>query len=178
MKRFCYVALLLFLIAGCTQAPTKPTATAPSHQGSSSWQEKTDAGVEHYQLAMGQTGSGGSPFQRVDAIYPSSLLASCPAPVDIEAQVIVDTDGKTSEVRMAGEAQADAERKLFMQAVREALKQWEFNPLVIRYWTADANGEQHDAKSETRPFSLNYSFHFECRDGRAVTRTEDREAGG
>lgn len=178
MKRSCCVALWLFLAAGCTQMPTKQAVPTPANQGSSNWHETADAGMAHYHLAMGQTASGGSPFQRVDAVYPPSLLARCPEPVDIDAQVIVGTDGKASEVRMAGEAQADAERQLFMQAVREALKQWEFNPLTIRYWTADANGEQHDANSETKPFSLNYTFHFECRDGHAVTRAEDRKAGG
>jgi hypothetical protein len=158
--------------------PTKPVAPSAANQGSSNWHEKADAGTAHYQLAMGQTASGGSPFQRVDATYPPSLLARCPEPVNIDAQVIVDTDGKASEVRMAGEAQADEEHRLFMRAVRDAIKQWEFNPLVIRYWTADAKGEQHYANSETKPFSLNYTFHFECRDGHAVTRAEDRKAGG
>ncbi|BDU18892.1 hypothetical protein DYGSA30_03490 [Dyella sp. GSA-30] len=97
-------------------------------------------------------------------------------PVDVDALLIVDTDGKVDEVRVADETQADAAHKLFISATREAAKQWQFNPLTIRYWTADANGEQHETGSETRPFSLRYTFHFECRDGRAITHTADRPA--
>jgi hypothetical protein len=174
---FIFAVALALLLGACTQTPTKPMA-GPVNQGNTSWREKADKGTAHYQLAMGQVASGGSPFQRVDPIYPAALLANCPAPVDVDVLVIVDTDGKVDEVRVADEAQADDERKPFIAAAREAAKQWQFNPLTIRYWTADANGEQHETSSETRPFSLGYTFHFECRDGRAVTHAVDHPAHG
>jgi hypothetical protein len=171
------VAAIALLLGACSQTPAKPDAP-PARHGDTSRHEKVEKDTVHYQLAMGQVASGGSPFQRIDPTYPASLLPRCPAPVDIDASLIVDTDGKVEEVRVADEAQADAERKLFIAAARDAAKQWQFNPLTIRYWTADANGEQHETSSETKPFSLGYTFHFECRDGRAVTHVAQSQVHG
>jgi len=168
-------AAIALLLGACAQAASR-SASVPANHGNTSWHEKVDKDTLHYQLAMGQVASGGSPYQRVDPRYPPSLLPRCPKPVDVDALLIVDTEGKVDEVRVADETQADAERKLFISAAREAAKQWQFIPLTIRYWTADANGEQHETSSEIRPFSLRYTFHFECRDGRAITHTADRPA--
>ena len=168
-------AAIALLLGACAQTASR-SASVPANHGNTSWHEKVDKDTLHYQLAMGQVASGGSPYQRVDPRYPPSLLPRCPKPVDVDALLIVDTEGKVDEVRVADETQADAERKLFISAAREAAKQWQFNPLTIRYWTADANGEQHETSSEIRPFSLRYTFHFECRDGRAITHTADRPA--
>jgi hypothetical protein len=175
--RILSAAAIALLLGACAQTPNR-SDSAPANQGNTSWREKVDKDTLHYQLAMGQVASGGSPFQRVDPIYPPSLLPRCLEPVDVDALLIVDTDGKVDEVRVADETQADAERKLFISATREAAKQWQFNPLIIRSWTADANGEQHETSSETRPFSLGYTFHFECRDGRAITHAADHPARG
>jgi len=175
--RIIVAATVVLSIGGCTQTPTRPAAI-PANHGNTSWHEKGDQNTVHYQLAMGQVASGGTPFQRVDPVYPPSVLPHCPAPVDVDVLVIIDTDGKVDEVRVADEAQADAERKLFIAATREAAKQWRFNPLTIRYWTADANGDQHETSSETKPFSLGYTFHFECRGGHAVTHAVDHPAHG
>lgn len=170
-------AAMVLLLGACAQIPTRP-ASALANQGNTSWHEKVDNNTAHYQLAMGQVASGGSPFQRVDPMYPPSLLSRCLEPVDIDALLIVGTDGKVDDVRVTDETQANAERKLFIFATREAAKQWQFNPLTIRYWTADANGEPHETSSETRPFSLGYTFHFECRDGRAITHAAVHPAQG
>ena len=171
--RITAAAAIALLLSACTQTPIKPV---PANHGDASWHEKADEGMVHYQLAMGQVASGGTPFQRVDPVYPPSLLPHCPAPVDVDVLVIVDTKGRVDEVRVTDEALADTERKLFISATREAAKLWQFNPLTIRYWTADANGEQHETSSETKPFSLGYTFHFECRDGRAITHAAEPPA--
>jgi hypothetical protein len=176
-RRIFFSAAIVLLLGACAQTPGR-LASVPANHGNTSWHEKVDKDTLHYQLAMGQVASGGSPYQRVDPKYPPSLLPRCPEPVDVDALLIVDTEGKVGEVRVADETQANAERKLFIFATREAAKQWQFNPLTIRYWTADANGEPHETSSETRPFSLGYTFHFECRDGRAITHAAVHPAQG
>lgn len=174
--RIPFWAAIALLLGACAQTSTRPAATV--NHGNSSRREKADKVTVHDQLAMGQVASGGVPFRRVDPIYPPSLLPHCPEPVDIDALLIVGADGRVDEVRVTDETQANAERKLFIFAIREAAKQWQFDPLTIRYWTADANGEQHETGSETRPFSLGYTFHFECRDGRAITHADDHPVQG
>jgi hypothetical protein len=159
---------LLVLLAGCTTPrpipPPPPTGDAP-------WRQVAAPGTVRYQLAMGDVSSGGTPFKRVAPIYPASLLTACPPPQDVSALLVVGDKGAVSEVRVAGEAQADAGRRAFIAAVRTAAMQWEFNPLTINHWAADSHGESHVVDSETKPFSLNYVFRFECHAGKAAVST-------
>ena len=167
MVRISFGSLLVWL-AGCVA--NKPLPTPPA-TGEASWHEVAEPGTEHYQLAMGEVSSGATPFKRVTPTYPASLLSTCPPPQDVQAMLIVDDKGAVSEVRVAGEAQADAGRRAFIAAVRAAALQWEFNPLTIDRWAADAEGESHVVESETKPFSLDYVFHFECHAGKAAVST-------
>ncbi|PWK92362.1 hypothetical protein [Fulvimonas soli] len=155
------------LLAGCAGVARPPAAPPP--EGSASYRVAPDAAMAHYQLALGQVSSGAAPFRRVAPVYPPEQWAACPPPVEVPALLIVDEAGKVGEVRVAGEAQADPARRAFIAATRAAALQWEFQPLRIERWAADANGDSHVVDSDTRPFSLAYVFRFECRAGRAVT---------
>ncbi|MGN6327936.1 MAG: hypothetical protein ACTHL5_03225 [Rhodanobacter sp.] len=157
---------LLVLLAGCATSP--PPVPPPPPTGDASWRQVAAPGTVRYQLAMGDVSSGGTPFKRVAPIYPASLLAACPPPQEVQALLIVGDKGAVSEVRVADEAQADASRRAFIAAVRTAAMQWEFNPLTINHWAADGHGDSHVVDSETKPFSLNYVFRFECHAGKAA----------
>jgi hypothetical protein len=159
---------LLVLLAGCMA--TKPSPPPPA-TGDASWREMAAPGTVRYQLAMGDVSSGGTPFKRVTPTYPDSLLATCPPPQEVPALLIVDGKGEVGEVRVADEADTDAGRRAFIAAVRAAAMQWEFNPLTINHWAADNGGNSHVVDSETKPFSLNYVFHFECHAGKAAVST-------
>ncbi|SFR93965.1 hypothetical protein SAMN05216570_0912 [Dyella sp. OK004] len=135
-------------------------------------------GTQRYELAMGDVSSGAAPFHRVAPVYPPSLLASCPSPVDVQALLVVNQAGKVDDVRVADEATADTARRLYIDAVRVAARQWDFSPLLITHWAANANGESHVVDSETRRFSLTYAFHFECHGGRAEVSTSDAPPAG
>jgi len=124
--------------------------------------------MARYQLAMGDMSSGAMPFQRVTPTYPVGQLATCPPPQEVQAQLIVDQAGKVGEVRVVDETQADASRHQFIAAVRVAALQWQFSPLQIDHWAADADGNSHVVDSETKPFSLSYVFRFECHEGKSV----------
>jgi len=52
--------------------------------------------------------------------------------------------------------------------VRAAVMQWQFAPLRIAHWAADADGNTHEVDSTSKPFSLLYAFRFECHAGKAT----------
>ena len=128
-------------------------------------------GTMRYQLALGEVSSGGTPFQRVTPVYPPELLADCPPPQEVPALLVVNGAGKVGEVRVTDETQADTGRRAFIASVRVAALQWQFNPLQINRWAADANGNSHVVDSATKPFSLAYVFRFACHAGKATVST-------
>ncbi|WP_266151057.1 hypothetical protein [Dyella halodurans] len=137
--------------------------------GETSYRERATAGMQHYQLALGEISAGATPLLHPAPVYPPALLAARLPPQEVEALLVVDTEGKVNDVRIADEAQADPQQRLFAQAVRTAAEQWTFEPLRISRWAADANGNPHEVDSEARPFSLHYVFHFAWKDGKPVT---------
>jgi hypothetical protein len=161
----------LSMLAGCATTPHKASPT-PSATGEASWRPVSVHGMVRYQLAMGEVSSGAAPIRRVTPIYPAGQLAACPPPQEVQALLIVDQAGKVSEVRVPDEAQADANRRPFIAAVRLAALKWQFNPLQVGRWAADANGNSHVVDEETKPFSLDYEFRFECHAGQPSVSTE------
>ncbi|MEY2116992.1 hypothetical protein [Rhodanobacter sp. FW106-PBR-R2A-1-13] len=157
--------VLLLLLAGCVTPRHPPPSPA---SGDASWRRVVPPGTVRYQLALGEVSSGAALLKRVTPVYPPGQLASCPPPQEVPALLIVDGLGRVDEVRVADEAQADAGRRAFIDAVRAAALQWQFSPLTISRWAADADGNSHVVDSGTKPFSLAYVFRFECRAGRPM----------
>jgi hypothetical protein len=100
-------------------------------------------------------------------VYPSARLAACAPVVEVTARLIVDQAGKVSEVRPGNAASAQTDLAPYLDATRDAALQWQFNPLQINRWAADANGQSHVVDSRTEPFSLDYLFRFTCHAGKA-----------
>lgn len=150
----------------------------PQPQGDASWTKVESPGTRHYQLALGELSSGADPINRAAPTYPPTLLNACPAPVHVQATLIVDEAGKVSAVRVTNEAQATVDRHRFINAVRSAARQWTFEPLQIERWAADANGDSHEVDSQTKPFSLNYLFSFSCSAGKGQVSRGAVGAGG
>ncbi|HEV2682101.1 MAG TPA: hypothetical protein VGV14_16470 [Rhodanobacter sp.] len=162
--RYAGFGLMLMLVGCVTPEHILP---APA-KGDASWRLVVPKDTVRYQLAMGEISSGGTPIQRVAPIYPGDQLAACPPPQEVPATLIVDQAGKVDEVRVADEASAGANRRAFVTAVRVAARQWQFDPLQINHWAADADGNSHVVDSETKPFSQTYVFRFECHDGKST----------
>lgn len=161
--------LLLPLLTGCaTQHPT--VASRP--QTGVSYRAAEPAGQSHYQLAMGDVAT--QPVLEVNPppAYPPALVARRLPLVEITAQLIVNGQGVVDEVRVPGEAEADADTRQFIQAVRQIALHWHFSPLVVTHWAADANGQSHQVDSERMPFSQFYVFRFECRDGHPLVSSD------
>ncbi|MFK2932560.1 hypothetical protein ISP14_17385 [Dyella agri] len=159
--------LLALGAAGCATVAAPP-ARAPN-EGSASYRMLDDGHMAHYQLAIGDTATGATPFQCVTPVYPPDQLATCAPLQEVQVQVIVDEAGKVGDVRdMATDAAATPRPQPFFAAVRAAVLQWEFNPLRIDHWAADADGNTHEVDSTTKPFSLMYAFRFECHAGKTT----------
>ncbi|MEW9622926.1 hypothetical protein [Rhodanobacter geophilus] len=160
--------LLVLGVAGCASVAAPP-ARAPN-EGSASYRMLDDGRMAHYQLAIGDTATGATPLRRVQPVYPPDQLAACPPLQEVQVQVIVDEAGKVGEVRAipADDASHAPHWERFYAAVRTAVLQWQFNPLRINHWAADADGNSHEVDSTTRPFSLIYAFRFECRAGKTA----------
>ncbi|MGO4702923.1 hypothetical protein [Dyella sp. 2RAB6] len=159
-------------LAACSHVPPQASASRP--QGDATWHAvMVPAGTARYELALGEVSSGAAPDRRVTPVYPAALLARCPPPEEVRALLVVSAAGKVDDVRVDDAASADADRRLYIEAVKTAAIQWSFLPLKVERWAADANGESHVVDSRTRPFSLAYDFHFECYGGAARVTTGD-----
>jgi hypothetical protein len=166
-RRYGYVTLMGWtLLAGCASTQTPKPQSVP--QGSASWHMVDTADTPHYAISPQQVASGSVPIQRVSPNYPAAELAACPPSTDVQAQLIVDAQGRVSDVRVGDEVQASAQRRHYIDAVRLAALQWQFEPLEIGHWVNGQDGGPH-LVSEAKPFSLIYVFHFECHDGQATT---------
>ncbi|HEX7732079.1 MAG TPA: hypothetical protein VF415_05485 [Rhodanobacter sp.] len=159
--------LLALGVAGCATVAAPPPTKAPN-EGSASYRLLDDGHMAHYQLAMGDTATGATPFRRVTPAYPPDQLAACPPLQEVRVQVIVDEAGRVGDVRgmPPDGASAVPRRQQFYAAVRTAVLQWRFDPLRISHWAADADGNAHEVDSTTKPFSLVYAFRFECHAGK------------
>jgi hypothetical protein len=144
------------LLAACASAPS---GEAGHHAPA----------MQHYPLALGEITTGGIPRDRAMPQYPPGLLDARLPPQEVKAALMMDTAGKVSEVRIEGEDLANPQQRQFDDAVRTAVMHWTFEPLRVSQWAADANGNTHDVASQTRPFSQNYVFRFEWKDGKPVT---------
>lgn len=165
------VLLACLTLAGCATAPAPQPGPPPV--GEADWRAVDSGATAHYPLAIGETASGATISARVTPDYPASVLAACPPPVEVVAQLIVSTDGAVAEVRVADEAGADAQRRSFIGAVRAAAMQWRFTPLQVNHWAADAHDESHPVDNEVLPFSRYYRFRFTCHAGMAQVSTDD-----
>ncbi|WP_232821108.1 hypothetical protein [Dyella sp. C11] len=155
-------------LAGCASAPS-PGVPHPMTEGDTSYRAVPSGDMAHYQLALGQISTGAVPWHHPAPIYPPALLDQRLPAHEVQAQLIVDEQGKVSEIRMPDEAQADPQARQFDAAVRAAAMQWTFEPLRISQWASDANGNTHEVSTEARPFSLDYVFLFTWKDGKPVT---------
>jgi hypothetical protein len=166
-RRYGYVTLMGSVwLVGCASTQTPKAQSAP--QGSTSWHVVDTGDTPHYAISQQQVASGSIPIQRVPPNYPTEELAACPPSTDVQAQLIVDTQGRVSDVRVSDEVQASAQRHHYIDAVRLAALQWQFEPLEIGNWVNGQDGSPH-LVSEAKPFSLVYVFHFECHNGQAST---------
>lgn len=157
-------AALLPLFAACahTVAP-KPAEPVPPRDTKVSYGIIPTGEAGRYHMEQGQSAMGAQVVANDPPVYPASLVpANLPAQT-IRAKVIVDAEGKVSEVRDL-DTGGDANHATFLQSCRDAAMQWRYTPMTV---IQDHEDAQHNV-TQTRknePFSFDYAFRFELKDG-------------
>lgn len=157
------------VVAGCQPATRPaPPAPEPAPRADVSYRPVADGDTPRYELDDTQTAL--LPEQgRANPVpaYPPQLVALRLPPVEVRAMLVVDAQGRVSDVRIPSSA-ADASGRAFDEAVRTATRQWTFTPLRIYRWVEDADGGTHRDEGAARPFSQAYVFRFELRNGKPM----------
>jgi hypothetical protein len=164
------VALAATIVAGCASAP--PRASTPETHVA--YHAHISADAPRYEEREDEVSTSPQLIENPAPIYPPSAIPLHLPHVAVEAKVVVDEGGHVAEVRVAPMT-ANAPRPVeFDAAVRDAAMRWRFAPLTFTRWqyVEDAQGNTVDSRkiaSENRPFSLDYTFSFDLRDGKPVT---------
>ena len=165
------------LYSGC--AALKPMRTQPETRVA--YQAKLKPGAPRYEEREDEVSNRPAPIENPLPVYPTSAIPLHLASVVVSAKVIVDREGKVTEVRLTPAPEPNAHRAEFEAAVHEALERWRFTPLTFSRWedVEDAQGNVVDSRqvSERRPFSLDYEFYFELREGRPMVGAHPPEVG-
>jgi hypothetical protein len=162
------VVVMPLAIAGCQSATRPAPALAPTSPPRTDVSYRAVTGDEP-RYALDDTQTALSPEQgraNPSPAYPPQLVALRLPPVEVRATLVVDTQGRVRDVRIAEAASVDVHRHAFNDAVRTATLQWRFTPLRIYRWVEDADGSSHRGEGTAQPFSQAYVFRFELRDGK------------
>ncbi|MGA7438832.1 MAG: hypothetical protein WBW32_11980 [Luteibacter sp.] len=168
MKHRVLSLLISLSLAACAHAPpNEPVKPAePSRDGKVSYSAIPSDKAGEYQMKSGQSAFGAQPLTNDPPAYPAALIASnLPASV-VRAKVIVDGEGKVSEVRDLDSA-TDAAHKAFFAATREAAMRWTYTPMTMVQEREGNHGNITQTRTNA-PFSRDYVFRFELKDGKPV----------
>ncbi|AFC84571.1 hypothetical protein [Frateuria aurantia] len=165
------------LLAACVHQirPDHPSSVV---EGRASYREQAQAGggTARYSLALGESAIQPVAQIQVAPRYPVMLIPLHLPARDIPAQLAVDGNGHVYNVIVPGEATADPALQAFVAAIRTAVAQWRFSPLIIQHMAADADGNSHVVDQSRPPFSQFYVFHFELKNGVPVSGSVARAA--
>ncbi|SEV90476.1 hypothetical protein SAMN04515660_0828 [Luteibacter sp. 329MFSha] len=157
----------LTLLGGCARPQASmPAAPPPARIAASSYEALPAASGARYHMTTQQHASGAQPVANDPPAYPPGWIAANLPPVTIRAKVIVDGAGKVTEVRDLDDL-GDPQHVAFFAATREAAMHWTYTPMTVVQDHEDARGNFSTTRS-TSPFSLDYAFRFELRDGKPV----------
>ncbi|WP_233171811.1 hypothetical protein [Dyella sp. ASV21] len=157
------------LLAACASAPSNTASPRPATEVDAAHRAADRGEVAHYELALGQVSTGAVPREHPAPVYPVALREARLPPQEISARLIVDAQGRVSEVCIDGANPADPLRSPFDAAIRAAALQWTFEPLMVSQWAADANGNTHEVGRQAQPFRFDVVFRFAWKDGKPVT---------
>ncbi|KJV36835.1 hypothetical protein VI08_02935 [Luteibacter yeojuensis] len=122
-----------------------------------------------YHMENGQSSFGAQPVTNDPPAYPAALIAANLPQAVVHAKVIVDGAGKVTDVRDL-DAPADANHAAFFRATHDAAMHWAYTPMTLVQEHEDAKGNFSETRT-TAPFSLDYAFRFELKDGKPVVTT-------
>ena len=154
-------------------------STRPSAQTNVAYRSVETPGTQHYEPSEDETATATVPLASPAPEYPADMLGLHLAHVTVTAKLIVDTEGNVGEVRIESAGSAAPYPAAFDDAVRAAVAHWRYTPLRFRSFeeVLDDEGNVTDmrvVKDEARPFSLDYEFDFDLRDGKPVVSSGNR----
>ena len=159
-----------WLLAGCGLTLERAPAVGPPGAAHAS----APVAMTRYRLPLDDVTSGGNPIERGLPVYPPTLLARCPASVEVRVRVHVDRAGRVAEASSRfADAGVEAHGAAFLHAVRAAALQWRFNPLQVTRWAADAMGNSHVVDQAEQPFTRSYVVRFACRGGHGAVGMDE-----
>jgi hypothetical protein len=106
-------------------------------------------------------------------VYPISLAKPRAAPVVVKAQLMFGADGRVNGVYLLPDSYAGPGHLLFEDAVRAAVADWQFTPLVFEQYSNPAM-DAGTLRREAKPFSLWFAFHFKMVDAKPIVETVKR----
>lgn len=165
------VALAAAIVCGCAPAPPRTQAA----QTRVDYRANIAPGAHRYEEREDEVSTQPRAIENPPPLYPVSAIGLHLPRVEVGAKVIVDGEGRVAEVRVDPPASgAEPRPEAFDAAVRDAAMRWRFTPLTFTRWqdVEDAQGNVVDSRPverENRPFSLDYTFSFELREGKPVT---------
>lgn len=153
--------------------------TRPITQTQVAFHSVEPPGTTHYEELDDEIATATVPLENPAPEYPASMVGLHLPHVAVAAKLIVDTQGNVSEVRIEPAASDAGHPAAFDDAVRSAVAHWRYTPLHFRTFedVLDAEGNVTDTrlvKDEARPFSLDYEFNFDLRDGKPVVSSGNR----
>ena len=168
-----HLVLLMAIVA--VSACSTRTVLKPTAQPETSYKLITPTDAPHYALRQGQTAQLPKPVIGYFAppVYPESLAKPGAAPVVVKAQLTFGADGRVSGVYLLPDSYAGPGHLLFEDAVRAAVADWRFTPLVFEQYS-DPAMDAGTLQREAKPFSLWFAFHFAMVDGKPVVETVKR----
>jgi hypothetical protein len=139
-----------------------------------------NAGGAHYELRAEQSYTVPGPVDHQAPMYPPDMIALHLSHVVVQTKVIVDEKGHVTDARFPADS-ASNHPAAFDDAVKNAVLTWNYTPFLVRDWEdiEDAEGNVVDSKivkEEARPFSLDYEFYFDLRDGKPVVASTQAAA--
>ena len=162
------LALVLVSISACSTR----IVLKPNPQPETSWNLITPPDAPHYNLQPGQSAQLPKPVigHFAPPVYPASLAKPGAAPVVVKAQLTFDTTGRVNGVYLLPDSYAGQGHLLFEDAVRAAVADWRFTPLVFEQYS-DPAMDAGTLQREAKPFSLWFGFHFAMVNGKPVVET-------
>lgn len=159
------LALPLLLAACVSVTAVKP----PPPRAQVSYHAVADADTPRYPVEPSQVAVDPTTGSRNRTpVYPPTLVPLRLPPIQVRAKLIVDSSGHVTRTLIAGESTVGANTRAFDAAVRQAVLHWTFEPLRMTTWKDMPDGSSKRVTDRPVPFSQDYVFRFELRDGKPV----------
>src|SRR5580765_4716899 len=113
-------------VVGCANG-IRPTPAAP--QTNVRYSAHVAPGTPRYEEGVDEISNRPTPVEFPAPAYPATAIVLGLRRVEVSAKVIIDAEGKVSEVRIAAPPDPATHPVVFDDAVHEALLRWRYIPL-------------------------------------------------